>query len=327
MPECAGLVDKRSYLQVLGCLSIEPTLLDDIDRPLDRSDFDTEEFFELLYVAIYNLHAQGCEIIDEFSVDSYLSNFEEQYNIFQLNNGLDYLVDAREMASLDNYDYHYHRIRKYSLLRYYEKNGLDTRIIFDNTVADTKIAEREQKKFDDYKEGDIVDIAENIFVLDARRKYCSDMLTQDIQAGSGMQMLVQNLIDTPDYGYGLTSVGLNTVCRGARKGKFYLRSACTSTGKTRNFLMDACNFAVPYIYDLEQEKFVYTGHNVPTLFVGTEGSLEEFQTIVLATVSGVNESHILKGRYEDGELERVMQATQYIEEATLYIFYFDGYSM
>lgn len=327
MQGCAGLVDKRAYLQVLGCLSKEPTLLDDIDRPLDRSDFDTEDFFELLYVAIYNLHAQGCEVIDEFSVDSYLSGFEEQYNIFQLNNGLEYFADARDMAELSNYDYNYHIVRKYSLLRYYEKKGWDTRSIYDSTVSDTKLSEKEKQKFDEYTEQDIVDIAENVLVLDARRKYCSDMLTQDIQAGSGMKELIQSLIESPDYGYSLTSEGLNTVCRGARKGKFYLRSACTSTGKTRNFLMDACNFAVPYTYDLEQKKFIYTGHNVPTLFVGTEGSLEEFQTIVLATISGVNESHILKGKYESGELERVEQAAQYIEESPLYLVYCDDYSI
>lgn len=327
MQESTGLVDKRSYLQVLGCLTLDPSLLDDVDRPLDRSDFDTEEFFELLYVAIYNLHAQGCEVIDEFSVDSYLSNYEEQYNIFQLNNGLEYLADARDMAQLDNYDFNYHKLRKYSLLRYYENQGWDTRYVYDSTVTDPRLAEKEQKKLEEYTEQDIVDIAENIFVLDARRKYCSDMLTKDIQAGNGMQELVQSLIESPDYGYSLTSIGLSTVCRGARKGKFYLRSACTSTGKTRNFLMDACNFAVPYTYDLKQEKFIYTGHNVPTLFVGTEGSLEEFQTIVLATVSGVNESHILKGIYEEGELDRVIQATQYIEESPLYLVYCDDYSI
>ena len=69
----SGLVDKRSYLFVIGCLLLDPNLLDDIDRPLDRTDFNTEKFYELLFVAIYNLHMQGCVAIDEFSIDSYLS--------------------------------------------------------------------------------------------------------------------------------------------------------------------------------------------------------------------------------------------------------------
>ena len=120
---CKELVDKRAYLNTIGCLLQDPTLIDDIDRPLDRMDFNTETFYELLYVAIYNLHMQGCTTVDEFSIDSYLSNYKEQYAIFQENNGLGYLADAKDIANLENYDYYYHRLRKYSLLRYFENKG------------------------------------------------------------------------------------------------------------------------------------------------------------------------------------------------------------
>ena len=57
-----GLVDKRAYLNTFGCLLQDSSLIDDIDRPLDRTDFNTENFYELLFVAIYNLHMQGCKI-------------------------------------------------------------------------------------------------------------------------------------------------------------------------------------------------------------------------------------------------------------------------
>ena len=96
-----GLVDKRAYLNVLGCILQDPSLLDDIDRPLDRSDFKTDEhLYELIYVASYNLYIQGCEKLDEFSIDSYLSNYPAQYKIFQDNHGLDYIVNAKEIASM-----------------------------------------------------------------------------------------------------------------------------------------------------------------------------------------------------------------------------------
>ncbi len=323
----SNLTDTRAILQVLGCLLKDSTLIDDLDRQLDRSDFSTNHFYELIYVAIYNLHISGVQSIDEFAIEQYLSGYKEQYKIFQANNGLQYLVDAREMANLENYDYNYRKLRKYSLLRYYEDKGLDTRFIYNSTITDVFESEKEQSKFDNYTEQDIVDMVENLFVLNPKAQYCSDALTENIQAGDGLKKLVNELMESPDYGYPLTSLALNTVCRGARKGKFYLRSACTSVGKTREFLMDACNFAVPYYYDMDKEKFVYTGHSVPTLYIGTEGSLEEFQTIVLACVSGVNESHILKGRYEKGELERVLQAEQYISEAPLYLVYCDDYSI
>ena len=51
-----NLVDKRAYLIVLGCLLQDPSLIDDIDRPLDRTDFDTESFYE-------NVHNRRVELV------------------------------------------------------------------------------------------------------------------------------------------------------------------------------------------------------------------------------------------------------------------------
>lgn len=323
-----GLVDKRAFLNVLGCIQQDPSLIDDMDHPLSRQDFKSEPFYELLYVAMYNLYVQGCTNLDEFAIDSYLSHYKDQYRIFQDNHGLEYLVNAREIASLENYDYFYHIMKKLSLLRYYESKGLDTRkLIYDWAAVDEKTIEQEKQKFDNYSEKDIVDIVENEFVISPKMDYCSEMLSESIQAGDGMDSLIDELLDTPDWGYGFTSPFLNAICRGARRGKFYLRSASTGVGKSRQFLMDACNFAVPYTWDQKGKKFVHTGHNVPTLYIGTEGSLREFQTIVLAAVSGVNEEHILEGEYKDGELERVHEAARYIAESPLYLIYCDDYSI
>ena len=57
-----ALTDKRAYANTLGCLMKDPTLVEDIDRPLDREDFNTETFYDLLFVAIYNLSMQGCKL-------------------------------------------------------------------------------------------------------------------------------------------------------------------------------------------------------------------------------------------------------------------------
>jgi len=323
-----GLVDKRAYLNVIGCLMRDSSLIDDMDHPLSRSDFKTEDFYELLFVAIYNLYIQGCSTIDEFAIDSYLSTYKKQYQIFQDNHGLDYLVNAREMSSLDNYDYFYHRMRKFSLLRYYENKGVDTKkLICDWSITEEKQAEIEKRKFEEYTELDIVSIIENELVITPKMDYCSDLLSESIQAGDGMQALIDEFLETPDFGYNFTSPMFNALCRGARRGKFYLRSASTGTGKSRNFLMDACNFAVPYKWDHKKKEFVFSGSNTPTLYIGTEGSLCEFQTIVLSAVSGVNETHILEGEYDKGELERVKQAAQYISESPLYLVYCDDFSI
>lgn len=327
MGDIERLVDKRSYLNTIGCLLQDPSLIDDIDRPLDRTDFNTEKFYELIFAAIYNLHMQGCATIDEFSIDSYLSNYAEQYIDFQENQGIEYLSNAREIASLDNYDYHYHRLRKYSLLRYYESKGLDTRFIYDSTIVDASKMELEQNKFDCYTEKDIVEMVEATFVINPNMKYCTNTLSTDVQAGAGMSDLVNELMEVPDVGLTLNNEGLNTVSRGARLGCLFMRSCIQGGGKSRMAAGDACKIAVPYFYDEVTNQYVYTGNCEPTTYFSTEMPVDEIQTLFIAAVSKVNEEHILYGNYEEGEFERVQQAISYIELSPLYIVHIPDFSI
>ena len=325
MTEIKGLVDKRAYLGVLGCLLQDISLIDDIDRPLDRTDFNTESFYELLFVSIYNLYNSGCQKIDEFSIDSYLSNYKDQYQIFQENNGLEYLVNARDLASIDNYEYNYHRLRKYSLLRYYESQGLDTRFIFDSTQEGVA-GEKEQIKFDNYTEQEIVEIVENTFVVNPTTKFCTNSASTNLQAGDGLDELIDELMQTPDVGMGLNNAGLNTVTRGARKGCLYMQSSPSGFGKTRSLAGNALRIAVPYVWNDKTKKYDYTGCCEPTLYITTELPPDEIQTMFIAGISHVNEEHILYGNYVDDELDRVRQAVEYIKQSPLYIVHIPDFS-
>jgi replicative DNA helicase len=321
------LVDIRAYCAVFGSLLQDPTLLDDIDRPLDRTDFNTEKFYELLYVAIYNLHTQGCQVIDEFSIDSYLSNYKDQYSIFQNNRGLDYLVNARNFAMTENYDYNYHRVRKYSLLRYFEEKGLDTKFIYDCNIVDSKKSEIEQIKFDNYTEKQIVDMVESTFVIEPDMKYCTNTLSTNVQAADGMLDLVHELMEIPDVGLPLNNTALNTIARGLRLGCVYMRSAPQGGGKSRMLAGDACKIAVPYVWDTYENKWLYTGISEPAVYFTTEMQVDEIQTLFIAAVSKVNEDHILYGDYEKGELERVEKAIEYIESSPIYIVHIPDFSI
>ena len=320
------LTDKRAILNTIGCLMLDPTLIDDIDRPLDRTDFDTEALYELLYVAIFNSYMQGVKDINEFTIDSYLSSYKEQYEIFQTNDGLNYLASAREMSSLDNYDYYYHRLRKYSLLRYYEKKGYNTKSIFDPTVSVEELT-KEMEKFDNYTEQDIVGMVETDLVISPTIKYCTNMLTTEIQAADDAMDLIESFMKIPDVGVPLNNNGLNTVARGARKGCLYMRSLPQGQGKSRCAAGDACKIAIPYVYDKDKKDFVYTGMSEPTLYITTEMTVDEIQTILIATVSKVNEEHILYGEYKDGEFERVKRAVEYIRSSPLYIVHIPDFSI
>lgn len=322
-----GLEDTRAYLYVFGCILQQASLIDSLDYPLSRTDFNTDEFHECLFVAMYNLYVGGAEVITEFDVDTAFASHPKQYQIFLDNRGLEYLVSAKEMANLDNYEYYYHTVKKYSLLRYYEDKGLDTSFIYNPNITDIKLKEKEQQKFEELTESSIIAQIEEAFVLTPKSAYTTNTFTDECQAGSGLTELIQKYLDKPKYGYPFCSIAFTTLVRGAREGTLYLRSALTGTGKTRQALMDACYMAVPYMYDFDKKRFIHTGNNVPTLFVGVEGSCGEFAEIVLSAVSGVPTDHIQDGKYEPGEYDRVIKADKYIKEAPLYLVYCDDYSI
>lgn len=324
-----NLIDKRAYLQVLGCLLKMPSLIDDIEHPLDKRDFwaGEEKLYTLIYVSIYNLYMQGCTVIDEYAIDSYLSNFKEQYSEFEKNNGINYILDCQEMATIENYDMNYHIIRKLSLLRYYESKGLDTKFIYDPTKANPEEQTVEVLKFHEMNEQDIVTKVESIFIVEPKMNFCSNSLTSDAQAGDKLIELVDELCKEPDVGIPATNSICTSISRGQRLGCFFLRSGTTGSSKTRQAIMDACNTAIPWEWDLKKKEWIYSGFSEPTLFIETEMTVNEVQTIILAKVSGVPEEHILYGDYKEDEKERVLKASEYIKSSPLYICCIDDFSI
>ena len=316
-----GLSDKRAYLQVIGSLMLDASLIEDVDRPLCQEDFNTDRFYVIVYSSIYNLFINGCQVIDEYAVDSYLSNesFKEQYVIFKDNNGVQYLNEAKTIAEINNYDYYYHRVRKFSLLRYYEKLGLDTRFIYDDTATDPRIAVFQHRTFDELSENEIVEVIESKFVIDPSIKFCSNSNTVEVQAGKDLKQLVESLKEAPDVGLPLNNIALNTITRGARLGCLYMRSALSGIGKSRFAVADVCTLAVTHKYDVKKKKFIRRKYVEPALFISSEMTYDQVQTIMLANISMVDEDKILWNNLNEEETLRVMQAVEYLENSPLYI--------
>ena len=324
------LIDTKLYTIIIGNLLQNPGLLDDIDRPLNKKDFEEGSYHQCCFTIINNLHYEGCEIIDEISISSYLDNHPKSQNVFEEGGGYPFLLTAKQVmeASVNNYDYYYHKLKKLSLLRYYESQGLDTRFIYNTSIPDSDPArEAEQNKFNSYSEQDIVDLVNDRFVASPTTEYCSNTLSTDIQAGQGMLDLIQEYREVPDIGLPLNNEGLNTITRGARKGCVFMRSAIQGGGKSRMQAGDVCKIAVPYYYDIKSNKWEYTGFSEPATYITTEMTPDEIQTLFIAAVSKVNEEHILNGEYKSGEYERVTQAIKYIEAAPLYIVHIPDFSI
>lgn len=101
------------------------------------------------------------------------------------------------------------------------------------------------------------------------------------------------------------------------KEHLFLMNDYIVTHNTRYMVGNACAISMPYID--KNGKIVIRGAEdgsdyQKVLFVATEMSADEIQTLILAYVSGVNESHILLGNYTQEEKERVNLALDIIDK-------------
>lgn len=315
--EYGNLFDRRAVFSVLGCLIKQPELLE--NYVLTEDDFESSElFYQIVFETIYNLYHQGVKIIDAPAIDSMISQYEKPYKIFQENQGFDYCATAKEQAELSNFKYYYDRVKKFSFLRFEEKRGVDTRIIYDTTLLDEQARNAELAKFDEMTIDDMLNLIDAQLIADARTTF-GNTYSVRVLAGEGMKALKERLKEAPEIGIPLQSAVLSTVARGARKGKLYLRSSGTGGGKTRTGAADCCGFAIPERWDKKTNGWVKTGFCEPAVFISTELEIDEVQTMCMAHISGVDEEHILDGKYGTGEEERVDKAIELIENSPLYI--------
>lgn len=314
-----GLFDKKAVFQVIGCLLQKPDLLE--EYPLSPEDFNGEDFHQIVFSSIYNLYNQGVNVIDCFALDSFISSYEKQYKIFTSNQGIEYVNNAIAMCEPENFIYNFNRVKKFSLLRYYESQNADTTPIYDVSLIDPIQQEKEQKKFDGYTVEDIIELMEIKMVTTPKERFSSAKEKQGQLAGVGMLELVMSFKENPEIGFPMQSKFMNALLRGSRRSAFYLRSGGTGSGKSRLSFADTCLSSIPWLYNLKTQEWEYTGFCNGGLIISTELSVKEVQTIVIAFISGVEEDHITYNEYKEGEFERVLQAVQYIESSPLYIEY------
>ena len=310
--------DITSIMQVIGCVFNNPTLLDFTDRYTITDEDFPDEFHRIAFGAIYKLHELGAERVSLENISDFLSSRPKSAATFKTNKGEEWLLKVAESCIPDAFDYYYGRLKKFSLLRAYDNYGVDVSDIYDvDNILDTQKKQRQEDILDNSSLEEIADKVEGK-IEGIRLKYVNDAFGEAVQAGDGIDDLIDRLKEHPEVGTPLYGPLINTVTRGARLKKFYLRSAATGVGKSRSMIADACYIACNKIYD-ERFGWIHNGVSEPTLYIATEQEKEEIQTMMLAFLSEVNEEHILNGQYVGDEEERVREAARLLKESPLYI--------
>ena len=311
-------VDTASIIQVIGNIYNNPNLLDSEKYKFNEEDFPLE-FHKILFGSIYNLHTLGAKEININNIEDYLKNRPQALGTYKSNKGAEYLEKISSTVQLSTFDYYYNKMKKMTLLRMYDAAGMDLSWIYDvDNILDVKKKQYQEEWLDNSSLEQIADTIDKK-ITDIKLKYVDGTDNEFVQAGDNIVELIKQLQKTPDAGYPLFGPFVNTITRGARLKKLYLRSAATGVGKTRAMIADACNIACGQIYDINQGKWIDNGTKEPTLYVTTEQEVEEIQTMMLAFLSDVDENHIIYNKYEEGEFDRVIYAAELIKKSPIHI--------
>ena len=310
--------DITAVMQVVGNVYNNPSILEFTDRyTITEEDF-ADEFHRIAFGAIYKIHELGADKIDLKNISDFFSSRPKSEATFKQNKGEEWLLKVSSSALPEAFDYYYNRLKKFSLLRAYDNYGVDVSDIYDaDNILDTSKKQQQEDLLDN---STLEQIAEKVErkIEAIRLKYVDDVYGEAIQAGDGIHDLIDRLKEHPEVGTPLYGPLINTVTRGARLKKFYLRSAATGVGKSRSMIADACYIACNQIYD-ERFGWIHNGVSEPTLYIATEQEKEEIQTMMLAFLSEVNEEHIFNGQYVGDEEDRVRKAADILADSPLYI--------
>lgn len=310
--------DTAASMQVIGCIIKNPKLLDDTGTYFFRTEDFTSDLHKVVFTAIGLVYANGGTNITAKAVDDILSLYPDSYSIYKASRGNEWFTRAEQECDPDNFDLYYNRLKKMTLLREYDKIGVDMSWFYDPDELDTKKRQQQMKRFDSTSIADISGLVEDR-LTSIKSNYVDNVNGDTVQVGDGILSMLEKLKQEPEFGAPLYGPYINTVTRGARITKFYLRSAPTGVGKTRMMIADACNIGCSEIYDKSQGKWVSNGPALPTLFISTELELQEVQTMCIAFLSGVNEEHILLSHYDFGEEERVEYACKVLENSKVFV--------
>ena len=311
-------VDTTSIIQVIGCVYNNIKLLDITDRYTITDEDFPDEFHKIVFGAMYKIHELGASEVTLKNIEDFLSTRPKSAGVFKQQKGEEWIMKAAEVSNAMTFDYYYSRLKKMSLLRAYDNIGVDVSDIYDPaTLLDVKQKQLQEDILDNSTLEDLANIIDDKITA-VRLQYVDDVYGEAQQAGEGIFDLIDKFKEHPEVGVPLYGPIINTVTRGARLKKFYLRSAASGVGKTRSMIADACYVSCEKIYN-ESFGWIKIGTCQPALFITTEQELEEIQTMMLAFLSNVNEDHILNGAYEGDEEDRVREAAVILAKAPLYV--------
>ena len=306
------MVDKRSILQIFGCLMQKPQFLSETDKyQLNLDDF-YYKFDKFIFAAIENLYRNGANKIQPIDVENYLQTNSTASVLFKNNNGIEYLQDAQYLSEVSNFEFYYKRLKKVNLLTRLQNEGIDISEFYIEDLTNPKAFEI-NKNFETLEIDDILESIKKK-ILKLENQFTQNEVTQTESASFNIEDIIEGAKENTDIGVPIQGEILTEVISGARLGTLIIRSAPSGTSKTRQAVGDACYIAYPFRYSELDKKWVQEGSGRKVLFIATEQTIVEIQKMILAYLTGFNESKFRYGNFTEREEHILRQAIWVMKE-------------
>ena len=288
--ELLQLQDKYAYLPLFARLMKEPSEVLSMSSgyKVTPNDF-AEKFHKYLFSAINNLYRDGVTKITKIEVNAYLKDFTDQYRVYKDNGGDEYVDRALELEEVENFDYHYNRVKKFSLLRHYISVGIDISDIYNINVIELKEEEEQSERFNSMSVSDIVKHVD-AKIIDIKSEFIIDKEGIGGHLSDNIEGIFEAKTKALNYGGNFISGFLNTASRGARLRKLYCISGNSGSGKTRSLLAHILNMCVPEMY--VDGKWTKTYNKGRGLFISTELEEEEIKIPAICFIAEVEEDKV-----------------------------------
>ncbi len=305
------MIDKSTNLQIFGCLMKHPQYLSESDKYNLTPDDFYSRFETYIFVAIDSLYRNGAEHIQPIDVENYLSTNENAKLVFKEENGIEYLQDADFLSDEKNFSYYYKKLKKFNLLTSFQKKGFD----ISDFYVENPIKDKDFEVNNKFEKLEIEDILTGIKqkLLGIERSFIQNDTTETINVFNGIEDILDEATLQTDVGMPIQGEIFNEVLAGARRGTFVLRSGSSGVSKTRQAVGDACYLAFPFRYEENEDKWVQVGSGEKVLFIATEQNTKEIQKMILAYLTGFNETKFRYGGFTEKEQVIIKQALSVLE--------------
>lgn len=268
-----------------------------------------------MFVVTVKLAETGLREITPIEAETFLQAYPAQLEIAMDNNFFEFIETTKDIAKPENYELYYNTVRKFSLLRDIEAQGMDIQKWYggeNETEANARL-----NKFT------IKDILNDIETAQSklRSKYDVDFVRNKLGAGDDVEELLAEFDEIPAFGAFRSSPYLTALYMGICRGHLQMHSAGSGQGKSIYSVMDATYLSAGELWDEAKQDFVPNlNARGPALFIATEMDLRrEIKPKFLASVSGVPTNTITQGKSTKAERERILYAGEVLKQSGMYL--------